>query len=42
MQCLFEDAGRSIADFTYAIQGMGNVGSWAARLLTAQGGKWSR
>src|SRR5688572_5319286 len=30
MQCLFEDAGRSVADFTYAIQGMGNVGSWTA------------
>jgi glutamate dehydrogenase (NAD(P)+) len=39
MQCLFEDAGRSVADFTYAIQGMGNVGSWTARLLAAQGGK---
>jgi glutamate dehydrogenase (NAD(P)+) len=39
MQCLFDDAGRSVADFTYAIQGMGNVGSWTARLLAAQGGK---
>src|SRR5690242_17968724 len=39
MQCLFEDAGRSVADFTYAIQGMGNVGSWAARLIAGQGGK---
>jgi glutamate dehydrogenase (NAD(P)+) len=39
MQCLFEDAGRSVADFTYAIQGMGNVGSWTARLLAAEGGK---
>jgi glutamate dehydrogenase (NAD(P)+) len=39
MQCLFEDAGRSVADFTYAIQGMGNVGSWTARLVAAQGGK---
>jgi glutamate dehydrogenase (NAD(P)+) len=39
MQCLFEDAGRTVADFTYAIQGMGNVGSWAARLIAAQGGK---
>jgi glutamate dehydrogenase (NAD(P)+) len=39
MQCLFEDAGRSVSDFTYAIQGMGNVGSWAARLIAAQGGK---
>ncbi len=39
MQCLFEDAGRSVSDFTYAIQGMGNVGSWAARLIAAEGGK---
>ncbi|HMJ53206.1 MAG TPA: Glu/Leu/Phe/Val dehydrogenase dimerization domain-containing protein, partial [Polyangiaceae bacterium] len=39
MECLFEDAGRTVADFTYAIQGMGNVGSWAARLIAAQGGK---
>jgi glutamate dehydrogenase (NAD(P)+) len=39
MQCLFEDSGRSMADFTYAIQGMGNVGSWTARLVAAQGGK---
>jgi glutamate dehydrogenase (NAD(P)+) len=39
MQCLFEDAGRKVSDFTYAIQGLGNVGSWAARLLAAQGGK---
>jgi len=39
MQCLFEDAGRSVSDFTYAIQGLGNVGSWAARLIAAAGGK---
>jgi glutamate dehydrogenase (NAD(P)+) len=39
MQCLFEDAGRKVGDFTYAIQGMGNVGSWAARLIAAEGGK---
>lgn len=39
MQCLFEDAGRKVSDFTYAIQGLGNVGSWAARLIAAQGGK---
>jgi glutamate dehydrogenase (NAD(P)+) len=39
MQCLFEDAGRTVGDFTYAIQGLGNVGSWAARLIAAQGGK---
>jgi glutamate dehydrogenase (NAD(P)+) len=39
MQCLFEDAGRSVSDFTYAIQGMGNVGSSAARLIAGEGGK---
>jgi glutamate dehydrogenase (NAD(P)+) len=39
MQCLFEDAGRRVADFTYAIQGMGNVGSWAAKLIAGEGGK---
>ena len=38
-QCLFEDEGRRISDFTYAIQGFGNVGSWIARLLHAEGGK---
>ncbi len=38
-QCLFEDAGRKVSDFTYAIQGFGNVGSWVARLLHAEGGK---
>jgi glutamate dehydrogenase (NAD(P)+) len=39
MQSFFEDAGRNVADFTYAIQGMGNVGSWTARLVAAAGGK---
>ena len=34
--------GRSIADFTYAIQGFGNVGSWAARLSPAQAARSSR
>jgi len=38
-QCLFEEIGRKIGDFTYAIQGFGNVGSWVARLLHAEGGK---
>jgi glutamate dehydrogenase (NAD(P)+) len=38
-QCLFEDIGRKVSDFTYAIQGFGNVGSWAARLLHAEGAK---
>lgn len=38
-ECLFEDEGRSVRDFTYAIQGFGNVGSWAARLFHRSGGK---
>jgi glutamate dehydrogenase (NAD(P)+) len=38
-ECLFADQGRKIADFTYAIQGFGNVGSWAARLIHEAGGK---
>ncbi len=38
-ECAFADAGRKISDFTYAIQGFGNVGSWAARLFHDAGGK---
>jgi glutamate dehydrogenase (NAD(P)+) len=38
-QCLFHDLGREVRDFTYAIQGFGQVGSWAARLIHAEGGK---
>ncbi len=38
-ECLFEDMGKSVRDFTYAVQGFGNVGSWAARLLHEQGAK---
>lgn len=38
-ECLFEDERRKISDFTYAIQGFGNVGSWAARLLHERGGR---
>lgn len=38
-ECLFAELGRTIADFTYAIQGFGNVGSWAARLFHEAGGK---
>lgn len=37
-ECLFEDLGKQVKDFTYAIQGFGNVGSWAARLFHAAGG----
>jgi len=35
----FEDHGAKVGDFTYAIQGIGNVGSFAARLLHDAGGK---
>jgi glutamate dehydrogenase (NAD(P)+) len=38
-ECLFEDLGKKVSDFTYAIQGFGNVGSWAARLIAEAGGK---
>src|SRR5262245_17034565 len=38
-ECLFESVGKKVADFTYAIQGFGNVGSWAARLFHEAGGK---
>jgi glutamate dehydrogenase (NAD(P)+) len=38
-ECLFEDLGRRVGDFTYAVQGFGNVGSWAAKLFHAAGGK---
>jgi glutamate dehydrogenase (NAD(P)+) len=38
-ECLFGDAGGKISDYTYAIQGFGNVGSWAARLIHERGGK---
>ncbi|MDX2154257.1 MAG: Glu/Leu/Phe/Val dehydrogenase dimerization domain-containing protein [Bryobacteraceae bacterium] len=38
-QCLFGEIGASVSDFTYAIQGFGNVGAWAARLLHAEGAR---
>lgn len=33
------DEGKQISDYTYAIQGFGNVGSWTARYIQEQGGK---
>ncbi|HAX43949.1 MAG TPA: Glu/Leu/Phe/Val dehydrogenase dimerization domain-containing protein [Bryobacteraceae bacterium] len=38
-ECLFADEHRLISDFTYAIQGFGNVGIWAARLIHERGGR---
>jgi glutamate dehydrogenase (NAD(P)+) len=38
-ECLFEEAGKKVGDFTYAVQGFGSVGSWAARLIHEAGGK---
>ena len=38
-ECLFESMCKKVGDFTYAIQGFGNVGSWAARLIHEAGGK---
>ena len=38
-ECFFRGLGRDVHDFTYVIQGFGNVGSWAARLIHARGGK---
>ena len=38
-QCLFAEHGKQVKDFTYALQGFGNVGSWAARLIHDAGGR---
>jgi glutamate dehydrogenase (NAD(P)+) len=38
-ECLFEDAGKQVSDFSYVIQGFGNVGSWVARLFHEAGGR---
>ncbi len=38
-ECLFEELGKKVSDFTYVIQGFGNVGSAAARLFAEAGGK---
>jgi len=34
-----KESGRKLGDCTFAIQGFGNVGSWAARLIAAEGGR---
>jgi glutamate dehydrogenase (NAD(P)+) len=38
-ECLFEEQGARVQDFTYAVQGFGNVGSWISRLLHERGAK---
>ncbi|KAK1388432.1 Glutamate dehydrogenase [Heracleum sosnowskyi] len=38
-KALLDEHGKSIKNLTFAIQGFGNVGSWAGRLLHEQGGK---
>jgi glutamate dehydrogenase (NAD(P)+) len=38
-ECLFADYGKQVSDLTFAIQGFGNVGSWAARLFSEAGAK---
>jgi glutamate dehydrogenase (NAD(P)+) len=38
-ECLLEDLGKKVSDLTYTIQGFGNVGSWAAKLIHEVGGK---
>ncbi|KAL6503814.1 hypothetical protein OROGR_025737 [Orobanche gracilis] len=38
-EALLAEHGKSIKGLTFAIQGFGNVGSWAARLIHERGGK---
>ncbi|XP_020684575.1 glutamate dehydrogenase 1, mitochondrial [Dendrobium catenatum] len=38
-QALLEEYGKSISDQQFVIQGFGNVGSWAAKLINEFGGK---
>ncbi|KAI7986747.1 Glutamate dehydrogenase A [Camellia lanceoleosa] len=38
-ESLLAEYGKSINNLTFAIQGFGNVGSWAARLIHERGGK---
>lgn len=38
-ECVFSAKGASISDYTYAVQGFGNVGAWVSRLLAEAGGR---
>ncbi|KAL4592152.1 hypothetical protein LXL04_005138 [Taraxacum kok-saghyz] len=38
-EALLNDHGKSIKDSTFVIQGYGNVGSWAAKMIYEKGGK---
>jgi glutamate dehydrogenase (NAD(P)+) len=39
LESFLADSGRRVGDLSYVIQGYGNVGAWAARLIGAMGGK---
>ncbi len=39
LEAWLADQNRKVSDNTYVVQGYGNVGSWAARLIAEQGGK---
>jgi glutamate dehydrogenase (NAD(P)+) len=38
-ECLLADHGKTVKGLAFAIQGFGNVGSWAARLIREAGGR---
>ncbi|KAL5080951.1 hypothetical protein RYX36_009372 [Vicia faba] len=38
-EALFAEYGKSISDMKFAIQGFGNVGTWAAKSIFERGGK---
>jgi glutamate dehydrogenase (NAD(P)+) len=39
IQAFMQDEGKALSDLTFAVQGFGNVGSWAALLIHQAGGK---
>lgn len=38
-ECLFETRNAAVKDFSYAVQGFGNVGAWVSRLLAQAGAR---